>query len=168
MTDTERGLGSVPRFSVGVSLVSVLAVSGLVAPLLVPVGTAALGGLVIAVGLYRRAFLWLGVGTSGLFVAVVIAGTERSPAWSLAATVPVVLAWLSARYAVRLGQQVGHETATRRIELVHTISTVTVLGVGGTLSYMVARSVGGTSSPLAVALLLIAVVAFTVTLVAES
>jgi hypothetical protein len=154
-----------PRLSVGVTALAVAALAVLVGPEPAPLGVLAVGTLLLAVGLRRKREAWLALGGATLLAGVVLAGLDgRSTGWFLAAATAAVLAWTSGRYAVRLARQVGRAGTTHRVELVHTISTVTVLGVGGGTGYLVSRSVTGGSSPLVLALLLVAAVAFTVAL----
>jgi hypothetical protein len=153
-----------PRFSTGVSVVSVLVVIGLVVSDPASLAVAVVGGLAVGVGLLRQSEFALTAGVAGLFVAVLQAAAGGSPEWVLGATVPVVLAWVTARHALRLGAQVGSEAPTLRVELVHTVSIVVLLTAGGGIGYLVYRSVTGTPSPLSLGLLLLAVVAFTVSL----
>ncbi|EMA11325.1 hypothetical protein SAMN05443574_10325 [Haloarcula vallismortis] len=166
IADRERpSPAGLPRFSAGVSIASVLAVLGLVASVPVALAFAGGGGLAVVAGLLRRSELALTAGVSGLFIAVIQAGTGAgSPEWLLGATAPVVLAWVTARHALRLETQIGVEAPTLRVELVHTISVGTLLTAGGGVGYLIYRSVTGTPSPLALGLLLLAVVAFTVAL----
>ncbi|EMA24021.1 DUF7519 family protein [Haloarcula amylolytica] len=164
-SDRDRPSASgLPRFSAGVSAISVLTVVGLVATDPASLAFAAIGGLAVGVGLLRRSEFALTSGVSGLFVAVLQAGANGSPEWVLGATVPIVLAWVTARHALRLGAQVGSAAPTLRVELVHTVSVVVLLTAGGGIGYLIYRSVTGTPSPLALGLLLLAVVAFTVSL----
>ena len=161
MSSTER---SMPRFSLGVTGVSAATVAALLVTAPGPLGVALLGGAALAAGLAwrREGVLALGAGT--LFTAVVLAGIDgRSTGWLLAASIPALLAWTSARHAVGLARQMG-DGATLRVELVRTVSTVTALVAGGAGGYLVTRTVTGGKSPLALALLLVAVVAFTVAL----
>lgn len=165
-TDVSSGrIRDLPRLSVGVSAVTVLLVGVIAFPAPVPSGTVVLGGLLIIAGLHQREEPWLALGASALFVAVVLAGPSKdAPGWYLAAALPVVLTWTSARNAVQLGQQVGRVGPTLRTELVQTISTATVLIAGGGAAFIVARLGVGSNSPLLLGVLLIAVVAFTITL----
>lgn len=154
-----------PLFSVGLSAVAALLVVGLVAPAPAPLGLAVLGTAVGAVGVVRDREGALTVGATGLFGGVLLVGIAgRSPAWLLAASVPVVLAWVVARHACRLGRQIGTGARTLRVELVHAVATLTVLVGGGVVGYVAHRSVTGSPSPLALGLVLLAVVAFSVTL----
>lgn len=81
----------------------------------------------------------------------------------LGASVPAVLARTSSRYAVRLARQLGGEK-TLRVELVRTVSTVTAHVTGGAVSDLLSQTVTGGEPPFSLALLLVAVVAFTVAL----
>lgn len=158
-------IGGLPPVSVGVVAVAVIAVAAIVAPAPAPLGTVTVGGLLLAVGLRRRWETWLAVGSSALLAGVVLAGLDsRSMGWFVASAVPAVVAWGSGRYAVRLAEQMGRAGTTRRVELVYAVTTVTVLGVGGGTSYLVAHLMTGGSSPLVLALLLVAAVAFTLAL----
>jgi hypothetical protein len=126
--------------------------------------TAALvGTLCLAGGLWRVEHELVTLGVAALFGAILYVGLSRPPRWLLSATVPVVLAWTSARHAIQLGHQVGRTGETVRVELVQSISTVVVVVLGGGLGYVVFLSVSGTVSLLGVVLLLASVV--TVTLV---
>lgn len=159
------GVGGLPRVSVAVTAVAVVTLAALVWPAPAPLGVVVAGGLLLAVGLSRRREAWLALGGSAVLAGVVLAGLDaRSTGWFLAAAVPAVLSWTSARYAVRLAGQVGRAGETLRVELVHVVSTVTVLAIGGGTAYLVARSVSGGQSPLVLVLLLVAAVAFTVAL----
>ncbi|MDS0260730.1 hypothetical protein NDI56_15085 [Haloarcula sp. S1CR25-12] len=165
MSAPESPTGGLPRFSVGASAVAVLVVAALVAPAPAPLGVALLGGGLLAAGLVRRRDAPLAVGAGALFSAVVLAGIDgKSTGWLLLAAVPAVLAWTSARDAVRLGRQVGRAASTLRVELVRTVSTLTALVAGGGAGYLLERTLTGGESPLALALLLVAVVAFTLAL----
>jgi hypothetical protein len=139
-------------------------VVGLVASDPAALAFAVVGGLAVGVGLLRRSEFALTAGVGGLFVAVLQTGAAGSPEWVLAVTVPVVLAWVTARHALRLGAQVGSAAPTLRVELVHTVSIVVLLTAGGGIAYLLYRSVTGTPSPLALGLLLLAVVALTLSL----
>jgi len=157
--------GGLPRFSVGVSAVSALAVVALVASAPAALGIALLGVTLVGLGLRRHRDGPLATGAGTLLVAVVLAGLDgRSTGWLLAATVPVILTWTSARHAVQLGRQVGRVASTLRVELVRTISTLAGLVAGAGSAYLLERTVTGGESPLALALLLVTVVAFTVAL----
>ena len=164
MSASERD-GGLPPVGVAVTAVAIVALAVLVAPAPTPLGVVLAGALLLAIGLVRRRERWLALGGSALLGGVVLAGIDgRSTGWFLAAAVPAVLAWTSGRHTVRLAGQVGRAAGTRQVELVHTIATVAVLGVGGGTAYLVAQSMSGGQSPLVLALLLVAAVAFTVAL----
>ncbi|MFC7075515.1 DUF7519 family protein [Haloarcula halophila] len=164
-SDSPDRNGTPPRFSVGLSALATLVVLALAAPAPAPLGVGLLGALLGAVGVVRDRDGLLTLGAVGLFGAVLLARTAgRSPVWLLAASVPVVLAWVTARHACRLGRQMGRSVPTLRVELVHAVSTLAVLVGGGGVGYLTYRSAVTSTSPLAVGLLLLAAVAFTVAL----
>ena len=153
-----------PRFSLGVTAVSATVVSALLVTAPVPLAVALLGAVLLAAGLVWRRDGSLALGAGTLFSAVVLAGLDgRSTGWLLAASVPALLAWTSSRHALVLARQ-SRGAATLRVELVRTVATLTALVAGGGAGYLLTRTVTGGESPLALALLLVAVVAFTVAL----
>lgn len=161
MSSTEAEL---PQFSLGVTAVSTLVVAGLLVTAPGPLGVALVGAALLAIGLQWRRDSPLALAAGTLFTAVVLAGIDgRSTGWLLAASVPALLAWTSARHAVGLARQMGGGS-TLRVELVRTVSTLAALVAGGAGGYLVTRTVTGGESPLALALFLVAVVAFTVAL----
>jgi hypothetical protein len=131
----------------------------------VPAFSAAIAGtVVIGVGLWSssvRAVRWGSVGLFGAVTLVTVGGAAVE--WVLTATVPVALSWALAGHSVRLGRQVPG-ASTWRVEAVHAVSMVVVLSVGGGVGYLVYRSSTGSSSPLALALLLGGVLAVTLAL----
>ncbi|WP_324756503.1 DUF7519 family protein [Haloarcula sp. GH36] len=154
-----------PRFSVGLSALAAVVVLVLVGPFPAALGVGLLGTLSGAVGVARDSGWLRTLGAAGLFGGVLLAGTAgRSPPWLLAATVPAVLSWVTARHACRLGRQVGRDAPTLRVELVHAVSTLAILVGGGGVGYLTYRSAVTSTSPLAVGLLLLAAVAFTIAL----
>lgn len=124
----------------------------LVADSLAAVACAVVGTCCIGVSLLRSDQRVATFGSTLLFGSVV--ATAQDPLWLLLGTVPVVLAWGTASTAIRLGRQVGRTAETLRVELVHGAATVTVVTLAGGVGYLGYRSVPGTDSPLAVALLL--------------
>ncbi|MFC6975405.1 hypothetical protein ACFQL1_13290 [Halomicroarcula sp. GCM10025709] len=154
-----------PRLSLGLGAVATLAVFVLVAPAPAPLGIATLGTLLGVLGIVRDQDVLCSLGGIGLFGSVLLAGTaEHSAVWLLGASIPVVLAWATARYACRLGRQVGHGVPTHRVELVHAVSTLAILVGGGGVGYLAYHGAVTSTSPLALGLLLLAAVAFTVAL----
>lgn len=163
--DRPSRLVGAPRFSAGVAVAAAVVVAALVAESTAALSFAALGGLLLVAGLVRLSASAVAVGAIGLFGAVLLTGAGgKPPEWYLGATVPAMLAWTVASYALRLGRQVGREAPTLRVELVNLVSTLVVLVVGSGVGYLAYRSVVGGRTPLALALLVLAVVAFTVTL----
>ncbi|MXR52745.1 hypothetical protein GRX03_14165 [Halovenus sp. WSH3] len=117
------------------------------------VGTAAVG-----IGLWRASQQVVTLGAGVVLVAVLFERIGET-VWLVTAAGLVVLAWVLASNAIRLGRQVGRGGKTLRVELVHAVATVTVAGAGGGGSYLVFRSTAGTASLLAVGLFLASVVA---------
>ncbi|MDS0280822.1 DUF7519 family protein [Haloarcula onubensis] len=161
MSSTDADL---PRVSLAVTGLSVATVAGLLVAAPGPLGVALAGAGLLAGGLWSRRERPLALGGGALFGAVVLAGVDgRSTGWLLGASVPALLAWTSSRHALVLARQM-RGAGTRRVELVRTVSTLTALVAGGGVGYLLTRTVTGGESPLALALLLVAAVAFTVAL----
>ncbi len=160
MSSTEAHANGIPRFSLAVTAVSAATVTAMLVTAPTSLGVALVGVALLAVGLLWRRDGALSLGAGTLFGAVVLAGVGgRSTGWLLAASVPALLAWTSSRHALVLARQ-ARGAAALRVELVRTVSTLTALVAGGAVSYLLSRTVTGGESPLALALLLTAVVAF--------
>jgi len=161
---SEGASAGLPRISLGVCTASVLVVLALLAGSPAALGLALVGTTALAAGLAWARDGALALGVTVLFGAVVFAGLDgRSTGWLLGAATPVVLSWTTGRYAVRLRRQMrGGETT--RVELVQAVATIAALVAGGGVAYLLDRTVTGGESPLALGLLLVAVVAFTVAL----
>lgn len=118
----------------------------------------------VAVGLWRVDERTVTVGVLALLGAVILVGSNRTPGWLLIATVPVILVWAIGGTTLRLGRQIGRAGETLRVELVHSVATLTVVTFAAGSGYLVYRSVSGTQSALAVALLVGSVIAAMVAL----
>jgi hypothetical protein len=149
--------------SVG-ALVSGLAVVVLLSESFVGLPAALVGVAFVGIGLWRASGRLVALGATVLFGAVLVVGLGRGPLWVLGATVPVVLAWALAGHAVRLGQQVGRRGETWRVETVQAVATLVVVVVAGGVGYLGYRTITGSQSPLAIALLLGSVIAATLVL----
>ncbi len=142
------------------ALVVAVSVSGSIPALSI----ALVGTGLLAAGLRSSSVRGVQLGSVGLFGAVVLVAVgSATTEWVLVATVPAALSWALAGHSVRLGRQVG-TAATWRVEAVHAVSMVVVLALGGGVGYLVYRSSAGSSSPLALALLLGSVLAVTLAL----
>jgi hypothetical protein len=115
---------------------------------------AAIGFVVFAVGLWwshRRA---IDAGSVALFFGVVVGGigtTVVEP--TVVGTITTILAWDIAHGAVDLGEQLGREAETTRLEAVHVISSSLVGLLSGTVGYAIYVVAGG--QPVAAAVLLV-------------
>jgi len=111
-------------------------------------GPGAVGLAVLAVGLLvpptgsRRL---VKAGTGLLFLSVLIVGIVRRPSLTtlLGSGVLTVLAWDAGEHAIGLGDHLGREASTYRVEAVHFAGTAFV----GTIAVVVGRLVVGLGSP---------------------
>ena len=122
-------------------------------------GIGAVGLVVLVSGVLAGRQAAVTVGASIVFVAVLVAGLENAPAFVLlTATVLAILAWDSASTALSLGEQLGRDAPTGRIEVVHLTATAAV-GTGAiAVVYGTSRVAGGDGSFTAVVFLLLAAV----------
>lgn len=114
----------------------------------------------------NRTRLLVGAGTGLVFVSVVLSGALVSSSVTelLAAGVATVLAWDLAEQAVNLGEQVGSDARTRRVEAVHGVATLGV-GVAAVVLATLVNGAGVTDVPLfGLAMLLAAAVTLSVVL----
>jgi hypothetical protein len=118
------------------------------------VGLALLGGGLLA-GSRRLATY----GTAGLLVGVVVAGLRGAgPASLLVGLLGAVLAWDITDHGVSVGQHLGREADTRRVELVHAAASLLVGSVGAGVGYLVYVVATGGQPVSALVLLLVGVV----------
>lgn len=122
-------------------------------------GVGFLGLISLVVGLLAGKQSAITLGASALFVGVLLAGIEGVPALVLlVATVGAVLAYDSATTARSLGEQVGRNAPTTRLELVR-LSATTLVGVGAVaFAYGGYALAAGGDSLTALVLLLLAAV----------
>jgi len=129
-----------------------------VPPLYTPVGAAValgtVGAVVLGTGLRWNSRAGVDYGLALQVAGVAAAGWEGvAPGLLLASTLLAVLAWEVGRYGLLVGEHLGREANTARIELTHA-GTALAVGVAGTaLPYGVFRASTGTSSVAALALL---------------
>ena len=122
-------------------------------------GTGAVGLVVLVVGVLAGRQAVVTVGASVVFVAVLVAGLEDAPAFVLlTATVLVILTWDSASTALSLGEQLGREAPTSRIEVVHATATAAIGSGAIAVAYGTYQVAGGEGSLTAVVFLLLAAV----------
>ena len=139
------GLSAVVVAAVTVGQVSVL---GLL--------VSATGGIVFAVGLFRARERVVTFGAAVVVTGALVAGLEGSSIGPvLIAATAGVLAWDFATVAIDLGEQLGRETDTGRIETVHAFGSVLVGFVTIVVGYGVYLSATENQPTVAVVLLLV-------------
>lgn len=112
-----------------------------------------LGAVVLAVGLVRVRRTAIDVGALVLFAAVVATGLEHHAVEpTIVGTIATVMAWDLGHGAVDLGEQLGREARTLRLEAVHVVSSLLVGLVSGTVGYAV-YVVGAGGQPVAAVVL---------------
>lgn len=121
---------------------------------------AAVGLLLVAVGLLRGSRSWLSRGTVVAATGVIVAGARGAPPEPLlVGLLGTILAWDVGEHAVGLGEQLGREAETTRVEVAHAAASLTV-GAGATvLGYGVYLGATGGQPVAALVFLLIGVTA---------
>jgi hypothetical protein len=117
---------------------------------------AALGVLLVGLGLVRVSRRLVTLGGAALFAGVVLAGVQGAPPESLLlSTLGAVLAWDVADHAIGVGEHLGREADTRRVELVHAATSllVGVFGAGVCFATYVVAAGGQPVSALVLLLL---------------
>ncbi|RDI73031.1 hypothetical protein DWB78_06050 [Halopelagius longus] len=124
------------------------------------IAPAAAGVLLLGVGLYRASRRLVTLGSAALFVSVLLAGVRGAPPEPLLlAALGTVLAWDTADNALGVGEQLGRETDTSRLVVVHAATTLLVGVFGAAVCYAVYLAAGGGQPVSAVVLLLLGTVA---------
>ncbi|SDJ60990.1 DUF7519 family protein [Natronorubrum texcoconense] len=114
----------------------------------------AVGAVIFAAGLVRSRQSALDAGALAIFAGIVIGGLEQTAVEpTVVGTIAVVVAWDLGHSAVALGDQLGREAQTRRLETVHVVSSLLIGLFAGTVGYAV--YVAGGSQPVAAAVLLL-------------
>lgn len=145
------------RLALGAALAAVLAV-GVVQPAGGAVG--AVGLVAVAVGIGSASVGWVVAGALLVFAGVLVAGVLGASAVPLVvATLGALLTWDLGEQAITLGEQVGHEAATRRGELVHAGISVVVGGATGAVVLGLYSTVTGGFPVTALIVLLLAAAA---------
>ena len=156
-----------PRFSQVVSVVAALVAVVLTAPFAVLAAPFGLGGLVmVAVSVFSkhsRGWLTAGVGMI-LFGTLITGGYGTLPAELLLVAVGAALvAWDTGQYGIVLGNQLGRQAASQRIQIVHLAGSAIAIGVASAFAYLIfLLSAGGQPAPaVAVAVIGIVLLAWT-------
>lgn len=147
--DRSPGRVSVALATGFAALAAVLLPSSLSAILGVP------GAALVAAGSVRGSRRTVGYGLATFAVAISFAGVSGAPPLALVlSTLLAVLAWDAGRYGILVGEQLGREAATTRIQVAHTALNATVAVAGAGLASATALIVSGGQPVAAVALLL--------------
>jgi hypothetical protein len=116
------------------------------------------GAVLVAIGALRGRRRRVTAGAVVLVAGVAAAGLAGAPTLALVgATLCSLLAWDAGRYGITVGEQLGREASTTRLELAHVTATAavgTAAALLGTASYLV---VGPTTDGVAVVVLLVGV-----------
>lgn len=133
MSEITRLPTRLSSWAAGGCAVVALVTSGFYSWWALALGTIGLGFVSLGVGFGVTAGVT--AGAFGLLIAALAAGVQGAPAtWVMLSVLGTVLAWDIGGTAVSLGEQLGREAETRRLELVHLAGSVLVgvvtVGVG--------------------------------------
>ena len=160
-TYTPARLSVIVGTAFGVSTLAVIALSGV--PLALPLGIINAG--VVGLGIYRRSRTLITVGGLGMLTGIVLMGVlGTEPVAVLSGTIAVALMWDASQNALTVGRRLGKEAKTRRVEVVHIAATGVLTALVAGCGYIVALVPSGTNSPVALMVLLIAVIVLMVAL----
>lgn len=122
----------------------------------------AAGFLVVVLGLIRGSRRAVTLGAAALLVAALAGGLSTAiPLLLLLGVIAAVLAWDFGEQAINVGEQLGRETDTIRLEVTHAAAS-TVVGVGaGGLGYAIYLGASGGQPVTALVFLLLAAVVLT-------
>lgn len=142
--------------SIGAALVALLA-SGLHSWPALAAGT--LGLLLLVAGLVRGSDAAVTVGAFGLFAGAIVAGARGAPALPVLVSVTsAVLAWDAGGSAISVGDQLGRDADTRRLEAVHLTASALVGAMTAGVGYGLYRAGAGGRPVAALVLLVVAAV----------
>lgn len=130
---------------------------------------AALGVVILGVGLARSRHDAVTIGAAALFAGVLVAGIQGTPTPALlVGAVATMLAFDSAGTAIDLGAQLGRSAPTHRLELVHAGGTLFVGTVAATAGWSLFQLSVGARPLTAPVLLLVAALCLAVALAART
>jgi hypothetical protein len=126
-------------------------------------GLAALAGvLLVGVGVARGSRRFVTVGSFVVLLGVLLGGlTAAPPELLLPGTMAAVLAWDFGEQAINVGEQLGREADTERLELAHAAASTVVAVAGGGVGYAIYLVGAGNQPMTALVFLLVAAVALT-------
>lgn len=123
------------------------------------------GTVLLGVGAARGSTTAIRYGTGLLVLGVAMTGVFVGGSPTLVGTTLLsILAWDAARYGIAVGEQLGREAATARIELAHTVASATVGVAGVGVAYGAFLLVANEGSLLALVALLVGATVLLVTL----
>ncbi|WP_257298121.1 hypothetical protein [Haloarchaeobius sp. FL176] len=123
------------------------------------VALAAVGFALLAVGVWRGVRTGITLGSLGLFLAVVLAGTVLPPLPTLLGGLGATVAWDAGHHARELDRQLGRESPSGAVERRH-LGYLLVVGAASVgLSYIGYLSVAGSLGPGSAVLLFVGTVA---------
>lgn len=138
MTVVDRRPARIGRWLSGFAGVLAVVTSGFYSWSALAVG--GVGLVVLWAGLLRGTRSAVTTGSFGLFVAAVAAGTRGAPVPPvLGSVVLTVVAWDAGGNAIGIGEQLGRDAGTARIEIVHSAATLAVGAVTAGVGYAVYR-----------------------------
>lgn len=151
-----------PRTSSVIAVVATAIGVALTAPFNVLAAPFGLAGVVIVAGALflrdSRGYLSLGVGFGILGALLAGAYGAVPPALMLVAVSALLVAWDVGQHGVSIGQQLGRDTRTERLELVHAGITTLVIAVIDVGAFAVFQLAGGGRPASAAALVVIGAV----------
>ena len=119
-------------------------------------GIGALGAIALLGGTYTGSRKVLDVAAVVLFVGILFAGIGGGRALHLLVSlVGLVIAWDVSEHAISVGEQLGREAPTRRLELVHAAESSLVGAGGAAVGYGVFRVAGGNQPASSLVILLL-------------
>lgn len=157
--ETVRVDHSTPRLSALLATVAAFVGVALSAPFNVLAAPFGVGGLVIVAGSLflrdSRGYLSLGVGLALLGTIITGAYGALPPALMLVAVSALLIAWDVGQHGLSIGQQLGRDTRTSRLELVHAGVTTLAIAVVDIVAFAVFQFAGGGRPASAVTLVVI-------------
>ena len=121
---------------------------------------AAVGVLLVGGGVVRGSRRLVTVGSFVVLVGVLFGGLNAaSPELLLPGTIATVLAWDFGEQAINVGEQLGREADTERLELSHAAASTVVAVATGGVGYGIYLAGAGDQPVTALVFLLVAVVA---------
>lgn len=119
-------------------------------------GIGAIGGVALLGAAYAGSRKLLDIAAAVMFFGIVFAGIGGGkPVSLLVSLVGLVVAWDLSEYAISIGEQLGRDAPTRRVELVHAAETSLVGAGGAAIGYGVFRVAGGNQPASSLAILLL-------------